>query len=82
MNDDAQPTRWHRRTAGRLTDAFAAGERYFTDGVHLYRFVGWIRRSRSAVLAEVEDCYSLTVVLATLEDLRRLPLRPVVAAGA
>jgi len=79
---DPQGTRWHRRTAGRLLEALAAGERYFTDGVHLYRFVGWVRRSRTAVLAEIEDCQSLAVVLTTREELRALALRPVTPSRA
>jgi hypothetical protein len=31
-------------------------DRYFTDGVNLYRFVGWVNRSVNAMLAELEDC--------------------------
>jgi len=51
--------------------------RYFTDGVNLYRFVGWVNRSVSAMLAELEDCRSLEVVVVSAEDLARSTLRPV-----
>jgi len=56
--------------------------RYLTDGVHLYRFIGWVGRSVQATLAELEDCRSLDVVLVTREDLvasRLRPVRPVAA---
>lgn len=50
---------------------------YFTDGVNLYRFVGWIDRSVNAMFAELEDCRSLDIVLVSVEDLARSVLRPV-----
>jgi len=43
----------------------------------LYRFVGWVNRSVSAMLAELEDCRSLEVVVVSAEDLARSTLRPV-----
>jgi hypothetical protein len=54
--------------------------RYFTDGVNLYRFVGWISRSVNAKLAELEDCRSLAIVLVRAEELTRSTLRPVSTA--
>ena len=50
---------------------------YFTDGVNLYRFVGWVNRSVNAMLAELEDCRSLDVLLVSAEDLGRSTLRPI-----
>jgi hypothetical protein len=36
---------------------------YFTDGINLYRFLGWVDGSDHRTLAAVEDCRSLEVLL-------------------
>jgi hypothetical protein len=36
---------------------------YFTDGINLYRFLGWVDGSEHRALAAVEDCRSLDVLL-------------------
>ncbi|MGO9499710.1 MAG: hypothetical protein ACLQA5_23810 [Solirubrobacteraceae bacterium] len=51
--------------------------RYYTDGVRLYRFVGWLNRSLSGMLAEFEDCHTLDVLLVSIERTGRPRLRPV-----
>lgn len=53
---------------------------YLTDGLNLYRFIGWVGGSMHAALAELEDCRSLDVVLVRAEELRRARLRPVFAS--
>lgn len=55
-------------------------QRYFTDGVRLYRLVCWVSRSVNAKLAALEDCRSLEIVLIRGEDLARGALRPVLPA--
>lgn len=52
---------------------------YLTDGVNLYRFIGWVGRSMQTALVELEDCRSLEVVLVRAEELGRARLRPVFA---
>jgi hypothetical protein len=42
---------------------------YFTDGGRLYRFVEWIVRSRDSMLAVVEDCGSLEILLVGADQL-------------
>jgi hypothetical protein len=56
-------------------DPYVVSDRYFTDGVSLYRLVGWIIRPSEAPLAELEDCRSLDTVMLERDDL--LALRPV-----
>jgi hypothetical protein len=56
--------------------------RYYTDGVKLYRFVSWVHRSLSGVLAEFEDCHTLDVLLVSIDSLGRSRLRPVVVAAS
>ena len=43
--------------------------RYFTDGGRLYRFVEWIVRTRDSVLAVVEDCGSLEILIVKADQL-------------
>jgi hypothetical protein len=50
---------------------------YFTDGVRLYRFVGWVSRSVNQMLAVLEDCRSFEVLLVAADDLVRTRLRPI-----
>ena len=56
--------------------------RYYTDGVKLYRFVSWVHRSLSGVLAEFEDCHTLDVVLVSIDSLGHSRLRPVVVPAS
>jgi hypothetical protein len=43
---------------------------YFTDGGRLYRFLACVARSRKSMVAAVEDCRSLEILLITGEDLK------------
>jgi hypothetical protein len=43
---------------------------YFTDDGRLYRFLAWVARSRESMVAAVEDCRSLEILLITGEDLK------------
>jgi hypothetical protein len=43
---------------------------YFTDGGRLYRFLAWVTRSRKSMVAVVEDCRSLEILLITGEHLK------------
>lgn len=43
---------------------------YFTDDGRLYRFLAWVVRSRASMVAAVEDCRSLEILLITGEDLK------------
>ena len=54
-----------------------SGQRYFTDGINLYRFIEWLARSETGTLAIVEDCRSLAILLVTAERLGATELRPV-----
>ena len=56
--------------------------RYYTDGVKLYRFVSWVHRSLSGVLAEFEDCHTLDVLLVSIDSLGHSRWRPVVVAAS
>lgn len=53
--------------------------RYFTDGVRLYRFIGWVGKSLGCMVAELEDCASLDVMLVRVEGQRLRGLRPLPA---
>jgi hypothetical protein len=46
-----------------------ATPRYFTDGGRLYRFVDWIVRTRDSMLAVVEDCASLEILIVRADQL-------------
>jgi hypothetical protein len=46
-----------------------ASRRYFTDGGRLYRFIDWVVRSKSSMLAVVEDCGSLEILIVRAEQL-------------
>ncbi len=54
---------------------------YLTDGVNLYRFVGEIRGGIEHLIA-LEDCWTLEVLLLTIDDLRASRLRTVVPQRA
>jgi hypothetical protein len=43
---------------------------YFTDGGRLYRFLACVTRSRKSMVAAVEDCRSLEILLISGEDLK------------
>ena len=43
---------------------------YFTDDGRLYRFLAWVARSRASMVAAVEDCRSLEILLITGQDLK------------
>jgi len=47
---------------------------YFTDGVHLYRMIGWLSRHAETPLAELEDCRTLKCTLRSRADLARMGL--------
>ena len=73
---------WRRRRAGtrlRLAcpDSPFWAHRYYTDGVRLYRFVGWVHRSLNGTLAEFEDCLNLDVLLVSIDGGNHPRLRPV-----
>jgi len=57
-------------------DPYVAGA-YFTDGVNLYRLVGWLERRTEPLLAEIEDCRTLDCALLERAVLVALGLRPV-----
>jgi hypothetical protein len=40
-----------------------------TDGGRLYRFIDWVVRSRQSMLAVVEDCGSLEILIVRAEQL-------------
>ncbi len=52
------------------------GERYLTDGVELYRFLGRVARG-ACELVGMENCRSLEIVLVPITELRRGRLRVV-----
>jgi len=53
---------------------------YFTDGVRLYRVIGWVSRSVNQMQAALEDCRSFELLLVAADDLVRNRLRPVTLA--
>jgi hypothetical protein len=59
--------RWTRRST--RPDPSRATRGYFTDGGRLYRFIDWMVRSRQSMLAVVEDCESLEILVVRAEDL-------------
>jgi hypothetical protein len=63
----------HSTPSGRAGPKSA--ERYFTDGINLYRFLGWVDRSDDPRLAAVEDCRSLELLLVSGHCLDRPGLR-------
>jgi hypothetical protein len=60
MTSAQQPT---RPEPSRVT------RRYFTDGGRLYRFVEWVVRSKQSMLAVVEDCGSLEILIVRADEL-------------
>jgi hypothetical protein len=63
-----------------VCDPYVA-DRYFTDGVKLYRLAGWVTRPGEATLAELEDCHSLRSTLLARDDLLALSLDTVAPGG-
>jgi hypothetical protein len=59
--------RWTRRPT--RPDPSGGTRRYFTDGGRLYRFIDWVARSRPSMLAVVEDCGSLEILIVRAEQL-------------
>ena len=56
-------------------------DRYYTDGVSLFRLVSLLRRRNEPTLVEIEDCESLYTTLVELAEIDELALHPV-ALGA
>ncbi|HEY2161569.1 MAG TPA: hypothetical protein VGH24_09705 [Solirubrobacteraceae bacterium] len=63
------------RQPARARRAQQSVERYFTDGINLYRFLGWVDRSDDPSLAAVEDCRSLELLLVSGHCLNRPGVR-------
>ena len=59
--------RWTRRPTRR--EASKASRLYLTDGGRLYRFIGWVVRSKESMLAVVEDCGSLEILIVGADEL-------------
>jgi hypothetical protein len=59
--------RWTRRAT--CADPRGTTRRYFTDGGRLYRFIEWVVRSRDSMLALVEDCGSLEILIVRADEL-------------
>jgi hypothetical protein len=59
--------RWTRRAT--WADPRSTTRRYFTDGGRLYRFIDWVVRSRHSMLAVVEDCASLEILIVRADQL-------------
>ena len=55
---------------------------YFTDGINLYRFIGWLSRDGETPLAEIEDCRSLRCWLVPCRELADLGLALVRSGGS
>ncbi len=75
-------------TGHRTGDAVSGGpadhrdDRYFTDGVNLYRMVDALGSSTGHAVVGLEDCRSFEVVLMTAAEFHALRLRPVRAASS
>ncbi len=54
--------------------------RYLTDGVNLFRYVGFFDSGVSRMIG-LENCRTLTVLLLTTSELRTSRLRPVIPAS-
>ena len=50
-------------------DPSRATRGYFTDGGRLYRVIDWVVRSKQSMLAVVEDCGSLEILIVRAEEL-------------
>jgi hypothetical protein len=59
--------RWTRRPT--RSEPSRATRQYFTDGGRLYRFIDWVVSSRQSMLALVEDCGSLEILIVRGEQL-------------
>ena len=69
-----------RRSADAQADPYV-GDRYFTDGVNLYRLIRWLSRPGEQPLAELEDCRLMHCALLDREALVALALRAVAVTG-
>jgi hypothetical protein len=54
--------------------------RYLTDGVNLYRFLGAIPGA-AGVMAGIENCRSLDIMLVPIDELQERSLRAIGGAG-
>jgi hypothetical protein len=59
-----------------------ASQRYFTDGVNLYRFITWLSNAGDSSWAAIEDCRSLDLVIVSAEHLGAAALRRVPSSRA
>jgi hypothetical protein len=66
--------------AGTTADEAAEPSLYLTDGVALYRFLG-AAASGMGEMVELEECFSLTVTVVPIGDLRARRLRVVTPAA-
>jgi hypothetical protein len=69
-----------RSFAEAITDREGRINRYLTDGVDLYRFMGTMV-SRAGEMVGIENCSSLDIMLVPADELRRRSFRPVTLAG-
>jgi hypothetical protein len=68
MRKDGDSGRSTARTT--LPEPSRTTRSYFTDGGRLYRLIVWIDRSKESMLAAVEDCRTLEILLVSAEQLR------------
>jgi hypothetical protein len=66
-------------SASAVTERFAGIGAYLTNGVFLYRVVGFVTGA-AGEMVELEDCYWLDVVRVSMTDLRSRRLRLVTPA--
>jgi hypothetical protein len=52
-------------------------DRYYTDGVSLFRLVSLLMRPNEPTLVEIEDCESLYTTLVEVAEVDELALHPV-----
>jgi hypothetical protein len=76
-----RPALVERPSTAATTDPYLA-ERYFTDGISLYRLDGWLTRPGEVDLAKLEDCRSLHSMLLERKALVELALDPVAQLAA
>lgn len=62
-------------TSGAAGASGAEASQYFTDGVNLFRALGWLDDG-PAGLVILEDCYSLVVLLVESDEAARLEIVP------
>lgn len=78
---DDTHTRDERHSAGAVVGRVGRASLFLTDDVFLYRVVG-VADDGTGELVQIEDCYSLDVVLVPIADLRARRLRVVRPATA